>query len=279
MLVFALSTLFFWNAINGYLIQSRADSATDLEVYPFSTDVVCHPRGECYVNVMGTTADENGLAGVSGVVTYGELLVPDRLDAIGACAHSSFNLSMPLKFAHNPATRTLSFGLGSSKLDNDLVGGTKCITTLVFKPSGAPTSTPSKTTVSFEQSSMWKAGGRIGTALGTFTPRVSTQQVTVTIDPKAPLDEVPAPRVPGSCTTASADCNCDGVIDLVDFEVVRSVVYDGAKASCDANGDGFTDQLDMSLWKEDTQLMSKKKPTLTPIILVTPQVTQTSETE
>lgn len=272
-LVFALSTLFFWNAINGYLLQSRADSATDVEIFPFSSDVVCNPRGECYVQVMGTTAAENGLAGVSGVLTYGEYLVPDRIDSIGVCANSSFGLSVSLKFAHDPAARKLAFATGSIEHDRDLVGGTKCITTVVFKASGAPVSSISKSSVSFEPGSAWKVGGRIGTTRGILNPRVNTQQVVVTLDPNAPLEDTPAPKVPGTCKKNSVDCNCDGAIDLVDFEVLRGVVYDKQVASCDANGDGATDELDMVRWMEDAQIMHKKYPT------TTPDITQTTETE
>ena len=87
-LVFVLSVLFFWLAINQYLLPSSAQLGSNMQVIPHSTSVECNPVGECYVHVLASTDVQNQVAGLSGQIRYSDFLEPVRLDKKGVCVQS-----------------------------------------------------------------------------------------------------------------------------------------------------------------------------------------------
>ncbi len=259
LLVFILSTVFFWNAINGYLLKSRAQLASDLQIIPHAKEISCNPKGECYLHIIGSMDEKNGLAGVSGAVRYGDHLKPLRSMQRGFCYANTFGLDMQLQFKDDSANHVLTFAIGTTKKDSLLKGGNGCITTLVFKPMDVQED-PTKTTLQLLADKPWKAGGMLAGQRGAFNPQVDGGEITVTIDSSAPLptpEPSPTPTgEPGECSLENADCNCDDTVDLVDYEIIRSgIAKEGG--SCDVNTDGKTDASDLRIWTRKTDLLHK----------------------
>lgn len=256
LLVFILSTVFFWNAINGYLLKSRAQQASDLSIIPHSKEIMCNPKGECYLHLIGSTDIKNGLAGVSGLVRYGEALKPVKTTQRGMCTRNTFGLDMQFQFADDAQNHILKFAIGTTRKDKDLKGGNGCITTLVFKPVDG-IADPTVTSLQLLTEKPWKAGGMIAGQRGAFNPQIDSAGIKVTIDSTIPLPtDDPAPSTtpaPGSCSHETGDCNCDKATDLVDYEIIRSgLTQEGG--SCDTNGDSVTDSKDVSVWLSNMDL-------------------------
>lgn len=269
-LVFVLSTVFFWLAINEYLLPSRAQLGSNMQIVPHATDITCNPGGECFLHILGSVDPENAVAGVSGAILYGEGIQPVRLQKVGICADSSLGLDTELQNENNPSAQILRFSLGALKKNEDLKGGNGCITSFVF--TADPQNTVNATKITLAENDRWQAGGLISGAVATFVPQVDTSTIAVTFDPNAPLPSVtpgpsgqPIPTVvsgtpvpsttpaPG-CQLEKGDCNCDSSINLVDWEILRSAVYQEGGV-CDTNGDGQANALDVSTWIENNELV------------------------
>ena len=76
---------------------------------------------------------------------------------------------------------------------------------------------------------------------------------TITITPPVDQPGVPTPPTsPGaSCATkAKGDCSCDGKVTVVDWEMLRKSIRSEGQ-SCDPNGDGTINSVDLSIWKNN----------------------------
>lgn len=267
-LVFVLSTAFFWMAINEYILTSKAQQASDLQIIPHSRTVECHPQGECYLHILGSTAASNALAGVTGQVSYSDNLEPVRIDYVGVCQSSSYGLDSQLQYKVDAASKVVTFSVGSLKDDASLKGGNGCVATLVFKPVNV-TQDPQQSKLQLVTSNAWKAGGLINGQKGIFKLQVDSEVVSVKIDSSVaiptPNPSQPAPTgthpgqpvPPGQCMKSKGDCNCDANIDLVDWEMLRSAMQNEG-ASCDVNLDSVSNALDASIWLENNQLVRSK---------------------
>lgn len=257
--IFVLSVGFFWLAINEYLIQSKAQLAGDFQVVPHARSIECHPKGECYLHILGSTATTNAVAGVTGKARYSLGLDPVRLDSRGLCRTSSYGLDSPLQFAVDPVTRTVTFSVGALKADNKLIGGNACITTLVFKPTD-PLANSQDARLALTSQEEWKAGGLIGSQKSIFKTQIETQEINVKIDFSVPLpSDEPTPTgplpSPAQCTSTGGDCNCDSSVDLVDWELLRASMKSEGPV-CDMNDDGASNALDVTVWLKNVKIVS-----------------------
>lgn len=270
-LVFVLSTVFFWLAINQYLYQSRAQLAADMQVLPHSTDIKCNPQGECYLHILGSMADGDTIAGATGYVRYGEYLEPVRAEISGVCAQSSYGLDTPFQF-DTSIQGIISFSNGAVKSDSELRGGNGCITTIVFKPVNVP-SDPASTKIQLvsagQDGTSWKIGGVSNGQKVSFNAQVDESTIEVTIDstvPWPPEDNPVTPQVTGTPSTSvspsvppngctkTGDCNCDDAVDLIDWEALRSTIRSEG-GSCDLNNDGQANAQDISIWLSNNELV------------------------
>lgn len=258
-LVFILSTVFFWLAINEYILTSKAQLASNLQIVPHARNIECNPKGECYLHVLGSTAASNALAGVTGQVAYSENLEPSRVDYTGICKTSTYGLDTPLQYNVDTQNKIVTFSVGALKDDASLKGGNGCIASIVFKPVNI-TQDPQAAKLNLVPGNEWKAGGLIGGQKGVFSAQVDGDMVTVKIDSSVPLPDdggngTPIPSgKPDQCQKSKGDCNCDSMIDLVDWEVLRSAMQKEGEA-CDVNDDGKTNVLDASVWFENNNLV------------------------
>ncbi|MBP9797994.1 hypothetical protein KBC70_02505 [Candidatus Woesebacteria bacterium] len=263
-LVFVLSVIFFWLAINQYLLPSSAQLDSNLQIVPHATNIECHPKGECYVHILGSTETQNGVAGVTGQVKYGDFLEPVRVDMKGVCAQSSLGLTEPLQFNDDKATKIVTFSVGSLKADSELKGGNGCLTTLVFKPVGV-TADPQETGIGFVGPANWKAGGMVQGVRAPFQVKLDEANVRIKITSTAilpPIEDVsptPEPSQPPSCNLDKGDCNCDGEIDTIDYEMIRSYTHNEGKM-CDVVKDGVGDIKDVAKWIENNSLVKNNIP-------------------
>jgi hypothetical protein len=257
-LVFILSTVFFWLALNEYILTSKAQQSSDLQIVPHAKNIECNPQGECYLQILGSTATSNALAGVTGQVMYSQYLEPSRVDLTGLCKTSTYGLDTPLQFNIDSQNKIVTFSVGALKDDAALKGGNGCIATLVFKPTGVQQN-PQEAKLNLVAGDTWKAGGLINGQRGIFKPQVESSTVMVSIDSsvKWPEDGTgggPVPTQPSQCLKSKGDCNCDNRIDLIDWEMLRSAMQSEG-GSCDVNGDGTANALDASIWLENNHLV------------------------
>ncbi len=258
-LVFVLSVLFFWLAINQYLLPSNAQLGSDLQIVPHSTTLECNPKGECYMHVLASTDVQNLVAGVTGQVRYSDFLEPVRLDKKGVCAQSSLGLTENLQFSDDKANKILTFSVGSLNSDAGLKGGNGCVTTIVFKPVGL-TSDPQEARLVLTQPANWKAGGVLQGQRGAFQIKLDETQVSVKIASSVvwpPADDISPTAIPTgtqSCDLAKGDCNCDGAIDVVDWEILRSYTRSEG-GTCDIVQDGKGDIYDIAAWVKNNSLI------------------------
>ena len=262
-LVFVLSTIFFWLAINEYLLTSKAQQSSNLQIVPHAREIECNPQGECYVHILGSTDPVNAVAGVTGHVEYTEFLIPDRVDHIGLCQQSSYGTDTTLQFQDDKENKILTFSVGSLRADEELKGGNACITTVVFKPTGVQQD-PETTKLQLRADRQWKAGGLLAGVKGVFQAQVDDETIAVKIDSSVqwPPDDGtgggPVPtgteETPEGCQLDKGDCNCDSTTDLVDWEALRSSVR-AEGGTCDLNGDGSANSLDVSIWIENNDLV------------------------
>jgi hypothetical protein len=258
-LVFVLSTLFFWQAINTYLIPSKAQLAPNMKIFISEKVIQCNDKIDslCLVHIFGSTDATTGVAGVTGAMAFSENLALQGITQEGFCGQASFGLDLVLKYA--PVTSGLKFSLGSLKGDNLLASGTKCITTVGFKrvpTSNGGTATDAK--VVLADAAQWQ-----GVGSKAIVPDVDTTPVGITFSPNAPIPSITitpppiggpvnpplTPPAGGSCSTKSkGDCSCDGKINVEDWEILRSSIRNEGQA-CDPNGDGTINSVDLSIWK------------------------------
>lgn len=257
-LVFVLSVLFFWLAINEYLLPSSAQLGSDMQVVPHATSIECNPNGECYLHILASTDTQNLVAGVSGQVVYGDFLEPVRLDKTGICAQSSLGLNESLQFSDNKAQKTLTFSVGSLSADASLKGGNGCVATVVFKPVGVTTD-PQATKLALASSTNWKAGGIVQGQRGSFQIKSDETSIAVKISSSVvwpPVGEIsPTPTgTQQACNLSKGDCNCDGAIDIVDWEILRSYTKNEG-GQCDIVKDGKGDIHDIAEWLKNNTLI------------------------
>src|SRR3989344_845896 len=221
-LVFVLSTVFFWEAINGYLMPSRAQVASNMRVFISDKAIQCNTSMDalCLVHIFGSTDNGVGVAGVTGAIDFSNSLVLAGITQQGFCGQAAFNLDAVLKY--RPAPPRLSFSLAALRGDNQLISGNKCITTVGFKRNPADSATP-EAKVMLAEADKWQAVGSQNLA-----PQVDTTPVvisfsadapipTITITPPVDQPGVPTPPTsPGaSCATkAKGDCSCDGKVTV-----------------------------------------------------------------
>ena len=257
-LVFILSTLFFWQAINTYLIPSKAQLAANMKIFISEKSIQCNdtPGALCLAHIFGVTDATAGVAGVTGAFEFSDNLALAGITQEGFCGQAAFNLDLVLKY--QPTPTTLKFSVGALRGDNQLIGGTKCITTVGFKRIASANGTPaSDAKITLAAGAQWQA---VGTQ--SFVLDVNTEPVPITFSPNAPIPTITitppvtgpgnppvTPPAGGNCSTKSkGDCTCDGKIDVVDWEVLRSSIRSEGKA-CDVNADGTINSVDLSIWK------------------------------
>ncbi|KXK11183.1 MAG: hypothetical protein UZ22_OP11002000387 [Microgenomates bacterium OLB23] len=256
-LVFVLSTLFFWQAINTYLIPSKAQLAPNMKIFISEKAIQCNdkPDSLCLVHIFGSTEPTTGLAGVTGAMSFSENLNLVGITQEGFCSQASFGLDYVMKYT--PVPQGLKLTLGTIKGDNLLATGTKCITTVGFKRTVPANGGNSDARVMLADASQWQAVGS-----QQIVPDIDTAPVVITFSPSAPIPSItitppvvggpgaPITPVPGgNCSTkAKGDCTCDGKIDVRDWEVLRSSIRSEGNA-CDVNGDGTINSVDLTIWK------------------------------
>lgn len=260
-LVFVLSTLFFWQAINTYLIPSKAQLAPNMKIFISEKAIQCNDKLDslCLVHIFGSTEPTAGVAGVTGIINFSENLALQGITQEGFCGQAAFGLDSVLKYT--AGTGGLQFSLVTIKGDNLLVDGTKCVTTVGFKriaPQNGTLATDARVTLG--DTAQWQAVGS-----KTLVPVVDTTPVVITFSPNAPIPSITitppvgggpitppltiTPPVGGNCSSKSkGDCSCDGKIDVIDWEILRSSIRSEGQA-CDVNGDGTINSVDLTIWK------------------------------
>ena len=260
-LVFVLSMLFFWQAINTYLLPSKAQLAPNMKIFISEKAIQCNDTvgALCLVHIFGSTDPTLGVGGVTGALSFSENLSLAGITQEGFCGQSAFKLEIPLKYS--PVTGGLMFSIGTLRGDSLLVGGTKCITTVGFRrvPATANGAPATDAKVALAESARWQA---VGTQ--SIVPDVDVAPVPITFNPGAPIPSITitppvigGPVVPpvtpptGSCVRkGEGDCTCDGKINVLDWEVLRSSMRSEG-GSCDVNGDGIINSVDLSIWKKN----------------------------
>ncbi|OGK61918.1 hypothetical protein A3I56_00535 [Candidatus Roizmanbacteria bacterium RIFCSPLOWO2_02_FULL_43_10] len=259
-LVFMLSVVFFWLAINRYLLPSKAQLASNMQIVPHATSIECNPQGECYLHVLGSVGANSAVSGVSGKIVYSDNLEPVRLDSIGICQQSTYGLDQYLQFQDDKTTKTVTFSVSTVKTDNEIKGGNGCIVTVVFKPVNVTTD-PQQSKMVLGDSALWKVAGTTNGQRGTLSAQVDTSTILVKItssSPWPPPDQAtgtPAPTItktPG-CDLSKADCNCDQKVDMLDWETIRSY-YQAEGKVCDVDADGKADR-EFTVWLRNNGLI------------------------
>lgn len=252
-LVFVLSTLFFWMALNNVLIPSKAQLDTNLKIFVSEKQIACNMNGVCLAYLFGSTNEGVGVSAVQG-----GMKVSDNLEVVGLlkdtfCNNASFNLDTELGFSFDSASRSAKFALGALRGDAQLVSGVKCITGIILKPTAPITGVG---TLQLNEAALWKATGAQTLILN---PSVDSTAITINITADAPIPSITPPSGGGggaTCATkAQGDCNCDSAIDLADWESLRAAVNKEGAVSCDVNNDGVTNSLDTSVWVQNNQLL------------------------
>lgn len=265
-LVFLLSTIFFWQAINNYLLlPSKAQLAGNMKIFISDKTIQCNtsPDAFCLVHIFGSTDIGVGVAGVSGALNFSENLNLIGITQEGFCGQAAYNLDAVLKYTAAPSK--LNFSLGALRGDNQLLSGTKCITTVGFKRNVTTSNDTSDAKVGLADAAQWQAVGAQN-----LVPQVDTATVIISFSPSAPIPTItitPPVDKPGggnppitaaptsgpapTCSTKSkADCNCDGKVSVIDWEILRSAIRSEGK-SCDPNDDGFVNSIDLSTWRSN----------------------------
>ena len=242
-LVFVLSTVFFWMMLNNYLLPSKAQLDTNMKVFISEKDIPCNAKGLCLAHIFGSTNTGVGVAGVQGSFRYS-----DNIDVLGLiqdefCKNASFKLDTELGFRIDPASRSAEFALGALRKDDLLESGAKCITGVILQPKSG-TTTPAQGFIQLADSPLWKAAGA-----QPLVVNADSSQITINITDNAPIPSLTPPidKDKGCSTYGQGDCNCDGAIDLEDWENIRSSM-NGEGATCDVNGDGASNNIDVSIW-------------------------------
>ncbi len=258
-LVFVLATVFFWQALNSYIIPSKAQLASNMRIFISEQAIQCNsnPDALCLVHIFGSTDAGAGVAGVSGSVSFSDNLSLVGITQEGFCGQAAFGLDTVLKY--RPTAADLSFSLATLKGDNQLQNGNKCITTVGFKQKAANNGATAK--VNLADSAQWQAVGSQN-----LVPQADTSPITITFSATAPIptititppvDQPPAggnpPPVQNCPKRSQGDCNCDGKIIMSDWEMLRSSIR-GEGQSCDLNADGFINSVDLSIWKNNNEL-------------------------
>lgn len=260
-LVFILSTAFFWLAINEYLLPSKAQLGANIQIVPHATEIECNPNGACYLHIIGSTDEQNGVAGVTGHIQYGGNLDPVQIEQSGPCASSSYGLNTPLQFTKDEQKNILTFSVGALSNDADLKGGNECITTVVFNPV-AIQNDPEESKLVLAKADAWKVGGTVAGQKAVLVPNVDTSPIRVNISSQVPIPSgVPSPSgpplpsmPPAQCDVSKGDCTCDFVVNLTDWEELRSTMHQEG-GSCDINGDGIANAIDISIWLQNNSLI------------------------
>lgn len=254
-LVFVLSTLFFWQAINTYLIPSKAQLAPNMKVFISEKAIQCNdtPGALCLVHIFGATEATTGVAGVTGGIEFSNDLSLAGITQEGFCGQASFGLDTVLKYSSSATG--LAFSIATIKGDNLLATGTKCITTVGFTRTANPNGNAAAgAQVALAAATQWQAVGSKA-----LVADVDTAPVPITFSPNAPIPSItitppvdnPVPPPGGNCSSKSkGDCNCDGKIDVLDWEELRSSIRSEGKA-CDVNSDGTINSIDLSIWKQN----------------------------
>lgn len=256
LLVFLFSTLFFWQAINNYvLIPSRAQLGSNFKVFISEKTIQCNTSVDalCLVHIFGSTESGVGVGGVTGAVKYSDNLTPIGLTQQGFCGQASYNLDAPLQYKTTPLE--VAFSLGALRGDNQLVSGNKCITTIGFKRNVTDPSDTTTAQVSLADTAVWQAVGSKD-----LVPQADTSPVTISFSTSAPIPTITiTPPVGGPTGTpdpslclsvANGDCNCDKSVNVVDWEMLRSAIRSEGQV-CDPNGDGFINAVDLSIWRDN----------------------------
>lgn len=81
---------------------------------------------------------------------------------------------------------------------------------------------------------------------------------TPTSTPTGGITPTPTPGgltpTPVSCDLSHGDANCDGKIDLIDFNLWRQQFTTTVISSADFNSDGKVDLVDFNIWRTNAQL-------------------------
>lgn len=282
-LIFILSTLFFWSALNSALKPSKAQTPTNFKVFFLDKTMECNKNGLCLAYLYGSSVPGVKIAGVQGSMTFSPIIEPIGIIQDEKCKLDSFKLDKTIDFKKTTSSsgeEIVTFALGTTKNDADLVEGNHCIAAVILQPKGV-TTVPTAAKVVLTDSSQWKAGG--STTIGVES---DTTPVVVTINDTAPIPSITPPPPPGGGTgggtdascprRAEGDCSCDGKVDLIDWDILRASL-NGEGPSCDVNADGASNALDLSIWLQnndffkETSEESKPTPMITiPVMSVTP---------
>lgn len=255
-LVFILSTLVFWAALNQTLIPLKAQQATNFRIFFLDRDIECNVNGLCLAYLYGSSDQGVKIAGVQGTISFSE-----NLDILGMiqddkCAQDSFGFDRnPLDFqrTQNAGQRNVAkFAIGANKPDSELVEGNHCIAALIVQPKNVQ-QVPAQGDLMLGQNSDWRAGGST-----TINVDADQNPANVTINNTAPIPSItPPPTTPnrapsqtpsGTCSRGPlGDGNCDDNIDLTDWDMGRSALNNEG-GTYDPNNDGVTNALDLSLW-------------------------------
>ncbi len=272
-LIFILSTLFFWSALNSALKPSKAQTPTNFKVFFLDKTMECNKNGLCLAYLYGSSTPGVKIAGVQGSIAFSPVIEPIAMIQDEKCKLDSFKLDKTIDFKKTTLStgeEVVTFALGTTKNDADLVEGNHCIGAVILQPKGV-TTVPTAAKIALTDSSQWKAGG--STTIGVVS---DTTPVMITINDTAPIPSVTPPPPGGgtggggdaSCSRhAEGDCSCDGKVDLIDWDMLRASL-NGEGPSCDVNTDGASNALDLSIWLQNNDFFkgSSEEPKITPMI-------------
>ena len=259
--IFLLSTFFFWAALNRMLIPSTA-TANQIKVFLVEDSIKCNPdpTGVCRLHLFIDNNSPAKIIGLSGKIKYSDGLFFNKFTVDTICSAKDVGLDMELKVKPDEANKLVNFSFGSLRKDDQLqISG--CVKTIFFKPD-AGVSLPQETTVTLPNNlADWQA--------------VGTTDLTINIDPKitkiiltdeTPIDrptDLPVPSTNPSIYPTSGggcfkkllgDCNCDGLVNVVDHEILRQEINNETQTiTCDFDSSGRVDNNDFKIWKGGAQ--------------------------
>lgn len=232
----------------------------------------CNKNGLCLAYLYGSSIPGVKIAGVQGSIAFSPVIEPIAMIQDDKCKLDSFKLDKTIDFKKTTLSsgeEVVSFALGTTKNDADLVEGNHCIGAVLLQPKGV-TTVPTAAKIALTDSSQWKAGG--STTIGVES---DSTPVAITINDTAPIPSVTPPPPGGgtggsdaSCSRhAEGDCSCDGKVDLIDWDILRASL-NGEGPSCDVNTDGASNALDLSIWLQNNDFFkgSSDEPKTTPMI-------------
>lgn len=271
-LVFLLSLVFFWQTTQRFLFPSRA-AATPVKIFFEKDSVASSVGGEVPINVFLLSGATAPISGATLVFDYdpAQLQYVDKgetfVDAV--CKANKYTLTTRANVINDTSRGRLI--VSRLTTEKNLPAGLTCWGTVVFSPVGEST----KLSLSSDLSQYEIVGPG-----NTFTPTItdgSAVKITTVGSGTEPTPFITPiigrisifPKPPTCARKSEGDANCDGRVDMIDFELWRREFLNRSlQADCprlgtpegllrpcqltaraDFDGNGRVDLLDFNSWR------------------------------